>query len=158
MGVKSMIFRRDGIWFYGLSGSGKTFASAVASGVLKNGFIIDGDEVRSLVSMDLGYEMSDRVVQLNRVLGISQIAKNNSQFPIVSTVTMTHDILTRCYSLNIDVVKIVRPIETLMKVRSLYGAEVNVVGKHIKLEELHTPVIHNEGGPAFEKKVAKYVE
>ena len=158
MGVKSMISRRDGIWFYGLSGSGKTFASAVVSGVVKNGFIIDGDEVRRLVSMDLGYEMKDRVVQLNRVLGIAQLAKNNSRFPIVSTVTMTDDILKRCYSLNIDVVQIVRPIETLMKVRSLYGAGVNVVGKHIKLENLETPVIHNEGGRAFEKKVAKYVE
>ena len=158
MGVRGMISRRDGIWFYGLSGAGKTFASGIVSSVVKNGFIIDGDEVRRLVSMDLGYEMSDRVLQLNRVLGIAQLAKNNSLFPIVSTVTMIDDILERCYGLNIDVVQIVRPIETLMRVRSLYETEVNVVGKHIKLEDLETPVIHNEGGEAFKKEVAKYVE
>ena len=153
-----MIAKREGIWFYGLSGSGKTFASGVVSGVVESGFIIDGDEVRSLISVDLGYEMKDRVIQLNRVLGIAQLAKNNSRFPIVSTVTMTADILQRCYALDIDVVQIVRPFEMLTKVRSLYDAEVNVVGKHINLEDLKTPVIDNEGGRAFERKVTKYVE
>lgn len=152
-----MIARREGIWFYGLSGSGKTFASAVVSGVVENGFIIDGDEVRRLISVDLGYEMKDRVIQLNRVLGIAQLAKNNSRFPIISTVTMTASILERCYSLDIDVVQIVRPFEMLTKVRSLYDAEVNVVGKHINLEDLKTPVIDNDGGMAFKKKVTKYV-
>jgi hypothetical protein len=158
MDVKSTPLKRNGIWFYGLSGSGKTFASGVVAGVVKDCFIIDGDDVRRLISVDLGYDMNDRVVQLNRVLGIAQLAQRNRFFPIVSTVTMTADILTRCGDLDIEVVQIVRPIETLIKIRSLYEVGVNVVGKDLKLEELNTPVIHNEGGEAFKTEVARYVE
>ena len=60
---------KKGIWLFGLSGSGKTYISKKISKKIKNSFIIDGDEVRKLISFDLGYKKSDRIKQNKRVLG-----------------------------------------------------------------------------------------
>ena len=42
-----------GIWFYGLSGSGKTISSKFLKKKIKDSLIIDGDKVRKLISFDL---------------------------------------------------------------------------------------------------------
>ena len=65
--------RSKGIWFYGLSGSGKSFASSVCKEFIPSAFVVDGDDVRKYVSTDLSYSEIDRKVQTNRVLGISKI-------------------------------------------------------------------------------------
>ena len=44
-----------GIWFYGISGSGKSFASKYLNKIKKNSIIIDGDFVRKHISFDLNY-------------------------------------------------------------------------------------------------------
>ena len=62
-----------GIWFYGLSGSGKTYISKILHKKIKNSVVIDGDKVRKLISTDLNYSKSDRIIQLKRVFGISKI-------------------------------------------------------------------------------------
>ena len=46
--------------------------------VSKNNFVIDGDSVRKLVSKDLGYTLDDRHIQLNRVIGLAEIAISNN--------------------------------------------------------------------------------
>lgn len=75
-----------GLWLFGLSGSGKTYLSKKISKKLKKPFIIDGDEIRKLISFDLGYKKSDRIEQNNRVLGLSKIVIKNGYYPIISSV------------------------------------------------------------------------
>jgi hypothetical protein len=147
-----------GIWFFGLSGSGKTFASKNCAKSINNSFIIDGDEVRELISFDLGYSMSERKIQLRRVLGLAQLAKNNGTFPIVSTVTMTLEILHKCSEIGIEVIQIIRPVEQIEEVRKIYQTEQNVVGKDIQQEELNTTKLYNNGCSEFEDAVTKYVK
>ena len=149
---------RNGIWFYGLAGSGKTFASKTCISVVENGFIIDGDDVRKLVSFDLGYSMSDRKIQLKRVLGFALLAQKNGVFPIVSTVAMTTDILQKCHEFEIDVVQVIRPLEQLEEIRTIYRTDQNVVGKDIYLEELNTSKLYNNGCGGFEKVVINFVK
>ncbi len=63
-----------GIWFYGLSGSGKTYASNFLFKKVKNSILLDGDLLRKMVSFDLGYSKKDRLMQNKRVFGIAKIA------------------------------------------------------------------------------------
>ena len=80
-----------GIWFYGMSNSGKSFASRyIKKKIKKKNVIIDGDEVRKLVSFDLGYTLKDRKIQILRVFGLAKILTNSKIFPIISTVYMNH--------------------------------------------------------------------
>ena len=49
-----------GLWFFGLSGSGKSYASNYINKYIAKSFIIDGDEIRSNISFDLGYCLDDK--------------------------------------------------------------------------------------------------
>jgi hypothetical protein len=149
---------RHGIWFYGMSGSGKTFASSISSTVIESSFLVDGDDVRKFISCDLGYSISDRKIQLNRVLGIAQLAINNRTFPIISTVSMTSKILEKCASFGIEVVQIVRPLEQLKEVRTIYQTEQNVVGKDIQIEALACAKLYNYGQDEFIEVITDYVK
>ena len=53
-----------GIWFFGLAGAGKTFASQICGNLIDRSFLIDGDDVRKFVSFDLGYSEIDREIQI----------------------------------------------------------------------------------------------
>jgi adenylylsulfate kinase-like enzyme len=74
------------LWLYGLSGSGKSYLSKKILKKKKNGFIIDGDEVRKLISFDLKYHLNDRIKQNKRVLGIAKLVIKNGCYPIISSV------------------------------------------------------------------------
>ena len=74
-----------GLWFYGLAGSGKTFASSHVCSLVDNSFVIDGDMVRKFVSTDLAYSATDRKKQILRIFGIGKIAIENQMFPIMSS-------------------------------------------------------------------------
>ena len=111
--------RSKGIWFYGLSGSGKSFASSVCKEFIPNAFVVDGDDVRKYVSTDLSYSEIDRKVQTNRILGISKIVIQNKMFPIISTVTMQSDLLVECNKLQIEVVLLSRPMDQIYKAREI---------------------------------------
>ena len=65
---------KKGLWFYGLSGSGKSYASKIATKRKKKSFLIDGDYVRKFISEDLGYTLRDRKIQIRRILGIVRIS------------------------------------------------------------------------------------
>ena len=60
--------RSKGIWFYGLSGSGKSFASSVCKEFIPNAFVLDGDDVRKYVSTDLSYSEIDKKFKPNAFL------------------------------------------------------------------------------------------
>ena len=145
--------RSKGIWFYGLSGSGKSFASSVCKEFIPNAFVVDGDDVRKYVSMDLSYSKIDRKVQTNRILGISKIVIQNKMFPIISTVTMQADLLGECDKLQIEVVLVSRPMDQIYQVREIYKNKSNVVGKDIFLEKLNTRAVTNDGTDKFDKQL-----
>ena len=65
--------KKKGIWFYGMSGSGKTFASKIILKDKKNSILIDGDDVRKFISYDLGYTLHDRKIQIRRIFGMVKI-------------------------------------------------------------------------------------
>ena len=70
-----------GIWFFGMSGVGKTYISQNLHKKIKDSVLVDGDDVRKNISTDLGYIKEDRVKQIKRVLGICKIiikSKKNS--------------------------------------------------------------------------------
>ena len=119
MSTFNMSIEIKGIWFFGLSGSGKTFASQILNNKLKNSFIIDGDEVRKNISFDLGYSLIDREKQLERLLGLNRIVIRNNLIPITSSVLMTERIFQKCKKENIKVVKIVRSFDQIKKVRKI---------------------------------------
>lgn len=148
-----------GIWFYGLAGSGKTFASGLIKTKVSNPFIIDGDDVRRLISVDLGYTNEDRKIQLQRVIGLAQIAVMNQKYPIVSTVSMNESIFDQCNKLGLRVVNILRPRGQIIAARiSLYQNEKNVVGKDIPQQSVKTEKIKNDGSVNFKKLVLDYVK
>ena len=142
-----------GIWFYGLSGSGKSFASSVCKEFIPNAFVVDGDDVRKYVSTDLSYSKIDRKVQTNRILGISKIVIQNKMFPIISTVTMQSDLLVECNKLQIEVVLLSRPMDQIYQVREIYKSRSNVVGKDIVLQKFDTTTLANDGTNKFEKRL-----
>ena len=76
----------NGLWLFGLSGSGKSYLSKKISTLIDNSFIVDGDFVRSKISFDLGYSKKDRIIQNKRVLGIAKMVIKNNYFPIISSI------------------------------------------------------------------------
>ena len=148
---------RKGLWFYGLSGAGKTYASNIAAGTIQKSFVIDGDDVRKYISSDLGYTASARETQVSRVLGLSKIALNNKCFPIISTVTMTAAAYEECKSLSIEIVQISRSKQQLKDVRDLYSNSSNVVGNDIKFQLYNTFSIFNCGTKNFRRNVIEFI-
>mgnify|MGYP001304402099 CR=1 FL=1 len=148
----------NGLWFFGQAGAGKTFASEVCDKIIDNAFIIDGDEVRKLISFDLGFSKSDREIQIKRVLGLAEIAIKNNRLPIVSTVTMSVGVHRRCQQLGINVVNIVRPVDQLHKVREIYATQSNVVGKDLKEYASETVMLYNNGTAEFEARIKDFVK
>ena len=151
-----MQLKISGIWFYGLSGSGKSFASKCLDQKLERGFIIDGDDVRKHISTDLGYTVDHRKIQLKRILGVSELALLNGFIPIVSSVTMNKEILRTCRDRGVNVVEIQRSEIDRYKTRKIYSTESNVVGVDIELEPFNTDKIFNCGTQLFEQEILLY--
>jgi adenylylsulfate kinase len=65
------------IWFTGLSGSGKsTLASHLEQELYKQGFktyLLDGDNVRTGLSKDLGFSKNDRIENIRRIAEVSNL-------------------------------------------------------------------------------------
>lgn len=117
-----------GIWLFGLSGSGKTYLSKKISKKIKNSFLIDGDQVRSLISFDLGYSLRDRKIQNKRVLGLSKIAILNKFFPIISSVYLDPQIVK---DIKKNKIKIIRITSKSNKINKKIKSKRNIVGKSI---------------------------
>jgi len=145
----------NGIWFYGLSGTGKTTASKfLKKNLFFKSLIIDGDIVRKYISTDLSYTLESRLVQLNRVYGICKISQMSDIFTITSTVYMNKKIIKKLKKLNILIIKIDRDFNSLKKYK-IYKKK-NVVGLDIKTKELDTDLIYNDGKKTFFRELNKY--
>lgn len=143
-----------GIWLYGLSGSGKTYASKIIKFLYSNSFLIDGDVIRKYISFDLGYDLESRKIQLARLYGISVVAIKNKTFPIVSSVYMNKKIYDKLLKKKILPIKIYRKF-TQIKNTKINKLSKNVVGKDIKYKNLKTVVLKNPGDSSFKKKIIK---
>ena len=133
-----------GLWLFGLSGSGKTYVSKKIAKKIKNSFLIDGDVVRSLVSFDLGYSLSDRIKQNKRVLGLAKIAILNNQFPIISSVYLDLAISKEIKKNKINIINIIQKNAPINKKLS---NKKNVVGRDINQPKINCEILENNFKP-----------
>ena len=148
MRLKKINFSKSflGIWLFGLSGSGKTYLSKKISKKIKYPFIIDGDEVRKLISYDLSYKKSDRIKQNKRVLGLAKIAIKNGYFPIISSVYLDPKIFNEAKKNKIRIVNVLRSNDfTNQKL----GNNKYIVGKSIKQPKLKCEIFENRKNKLF---------
>lgn len=79
------------VWFTGLSGSGKsTIARTLADALRTSGLpvvVLDGDEVRSGLSSDLGFSRADRDTQVRRVGWICELLTRSGVVAIAALVS-----------------------------------------------------------------------
>jgi adenylylsulfate kinase-like enzyme len=141
-----------GIWFYGLSGSGKTYASNFLFKKVKNSILLDGDLLRKMVSFDLGYSKKDRLMQNKRVFGIAKIAMLSGIFPIVSSVYLDKNLAHKIKK-KIIVIQIIR---SLSNVNLKLKKKRNVVGKDICLPKIKSVKITNDSN--FKKKLIELIK
>lgn len=145
--------KKKGIWFIGLAGVGKTFASNFVKKKIKNSITIDGDIVRKLISFDLGYNLKDREIQITRMLGIGKICIKSKKFPIISTVYMNSRTYKKAKKLGINVIQIERKMTDLKKIRKLYKSNKNVVSKDINYPNMKLKKLYNFGDKNFIKEL-----
>lgn len=143
-----------GVWFYGLSGSGKTHASKILFKKLKKSILIDGDSVRSKVSFDLGYSLRERKIQIKRLFGISEISIASNIIPIISSVYMNKSTSFLLKKKNILLIQIERDLKIVRKFK-IYKIKKNVVGKDIFLEKFPSKLIKNTNDKLFKKEIEK---
>mgnify|MGYP001344053663 CR=1 FL=1 len=131
----------NGIWFFGYSGAGKTFASKLVSKKIKNSIVIDGDDIRKYISYDLTYIKKDRIIQTKRILGFAKICINQNFFPIISTSFLSKGVSNLVKKNNIKIIEIKRnKSELFKKVKS----QKNVVGIDIFYENFPRKKIFND--------------
>ena len=150
--------KRKGIWFYGLSGSGKTFASKIILRNITKSIQIDGDEVRKYISFDLGYNIRDRKIQIRRILGLVKISLKSKLFPVASSVYMDKEVARELKKLGVDLIKIERDLRKIIKKHKTYKNKKNVVGRDINLKKISSTLIYNSGGKKFCKAVKKLIK
>lgn len=143
---------KKGLWLYGLSGSGKTHLSKIISKKIKNKFIIDGDEVRKLISFDLGYKKYDRIKQNKRSLGLAKIVIKNGYFPIISSVYLDPKVFLQAKKNKIRVINV---IGAKNRINQKLKNKKNIVGKHIKQPKLKCEILKNYGKIIFNSKILK---
>jgi len=84
------------IWMTGLSGSGKsTLARALEKGLHHKGFLtklLDGDNLRSGITNNLGFSAEDRLENIRRSAEVSKLFMNCGVITICSLISPTDDI------------------------------------------------------------------
>ena len=79
------------VWFTGLSGAGKTTIARATAELLAGAGIahtlLDGDELRSTLSTDLGFTREDRAEQVRRVGHLARILGDAGVIPLVALVS-----------------------------------------------------------------------
>ena len=145
--------KAKGIWLFGYSGSGKTFASKIISKKIKKKIILDGDEIRRYVSTDLNYIKKDRITQTKRIIGFAIIAIKQNLFPIISTSYLSKKVADFAKKKDIKVVEITREKSKLFK---KITNKKNVVGKDIFYENFLREKIHNDKN--FKRKITIFIK
>lgn len=143
-----------GIWFYGLSGSGKSYISKILNKKMKDSILVDGDNVRKLISFDLGYDIKSREVQIKRIYGICNLIISSKKFPIASSVYFNKKINNLCKKSGIIAIKVERKnFDKIINKHKTYKNNKDVVGKDIVYEKFKTEQIINNNSKYFVKKI-----
>jgi len=143
-----MIKKCKGLWLYGISGSGKSFASKYLKSKIKNSFLVDGDKIREINNNDLGYTIKDRKKQLFRLLKLSNLIITEGYFPIVSSVYLDKKTYEKLKKYKIKVIEILREKN---KINFKLKYKKNVIGKDLNLPRLNTIKLFNDKN--FKKKL-----
>lgn len=84
------------IWLYGLSGTGKTTIGKALVNTLKklnhNAVLVDGDQIRDLFGSDLGFDLTSRMKQIDRVRKFVKILNDQEVTTIVAALYMNEEI------------------------------------------------------------------
>lgn len=142
-----------GIWFCGLSGSGKSYASEFIKNRISESIRIDGDVVRKFLNSDLGYSIKERSESARRNLEIAKIMIYEKKFPILSNCYIPQRIIDNAEKYGVKVFKILREENVNSKFKE---NEINVLGRDLEFEELSCTEIFNDKN--FNKKLSKILE
>jgi adenylyl-sulfate kinase len=81
------------LWFYGLSGAGKTSLTQASATALKakkvNCLVLDGDDLRSGLSRDLQFSMNDRSENIRRAAEVARLGCKQGFVVLVALITPT---------------------------------------------------------------------
>ncbi|MCU1362074.1 MAG: cysNC 1 [Ilumatobacteraceae bacterium] len=79
------------VWFTGFSGSGKsTIASAVELALIEQGrpaYLLDGDNVRHGLNVDLGFSADDRAENVRRIAHVAQLMADAGVVALVPVIS-----------------------------------------------------------------------
>lgn len=79
------------VWFTGFSGSGKsTIASAVEAALVATGrpaYLLDGDNVRHGLNVDLGFSADDRAENVRRIAHVAQLLADAGVVALVPVIS-----------------------------------------------------------------------
>ncbi len=126
------------IWITGISGTGKSTLAKYYLRFLKNFLWIDGDRFRKLFNNDLGYTLSDRNRNAERLINFVEFIEKQNLHIIVSA-NLTSSKYQRSIKKkfkNLIHIKILTELNILKKRdnKNIYIKNKNVVGKDILIE------------------------
>ena len=142
----------NGIWFCGLSGSGKSYGSRYLEKKIKNSIKIEGDTVRKFINYDLGYTKKDRIKSALTNLRIAQLLIHEKKFPIISNVYIDNKAILLAKKNKIKVIKVIRKKMTNIKFDK---KTKDVVGRDIKFTDLKCSKLLNDKN--FENKLSNLI-
>ena len=125
---------------------------------IKNSAILDGDQIRKLISYDLGYSVKDRKIQIHRIYGIIKILLSSKIFPIACTVYMNNSLRKKLKKEKICLIYISRNLKIIKNRKNIYNNNTkNVVGIDIKAPKLKSDFsIENDSSMInFHKKLKR---
>jgi len=126
------------IWITGISGTGKTTLAKYYLRFLKNFLWIDGDKFRKLFNNDLGYTLSERNKNAERLINFVEfIEKQNINIIVSANLTSNkYQRLIKKKFKNLVHIKILAELNILKKrdKKNIYMKSKNVVGKDISIE------------------------
>jgi adenylyl-sulfate kinase len=157
-------------WFTGLSGAGKTtLARLVEAALRERGMkveVLDGDVVRTHLSMGLGFSKEDRDTNIRRMGWVCEVLSRNNVVAIAAAISPYRDIRVeiRAKTVNFVEVYVECPIDTLAErdVKGLYRKALAGEIKHFTgIDDPYEPplrpevVCHSDGRETPQESAAR---
>ncbi|HSS95102.1 MAG TPA: adenylyl-sulfate kinase, partial [Candidatus Dormibacteraeota bacterium] len=160
------------VWFTGLSGAGKsTVANALAAELERRGRhseLLDGDEVRTLLSKGLGFSKEDRDTNIRRIGYVARLVSRSGGVAITAAISPYRDVRDEIRAQTPGFVEVYMrcPIETLTErdTKGLYrkalaGEIANFTGVSDPYEApLHAEVVCDTSRETPAESLARVIE